>query len=686
MKTGLILQARVGSTRFSNKVLADILGESMIWWVMHRVEKAKTPNIFILATTLNPEDDALVPIVEKKGWNLFRGSEEDVLDRYYQAAKFYTLDAIIRITGDCPLIDCKIIDKIADRFLKNSVDYATNTLKLTYPDGMDVEVFSYNALEKMWKEARLPSEREHVTPYIRKNPHLFELLNIENSKNLAHIRLSVDYEEDLELIREIYKALYKPGEIFHLDEIMSFLDKNPHLLEINRHIPINEGYLKSLREDEDALGKKGTAKKARPLNLTKSFELYEKARKFIPVQSQTFSKGPDYFVKGVYPVYLQRGEGCYVWDVGGNKYIDYITALGPITLGYIYPRVNEAIKKQLEDGIIFSLPHPLEIEVSELLCKIIPCAEMVRFSKTGSEVTSAAIRAARAYTGKEKIIYGSYHGWHEWYSVTTSRDKGIPRVMKELVIPFEYNNIDSLIKAFENNPNQVAAVIMEPVIMEEPKDGFLKQVKEITHQNGAILIFDEIVTGFRFSLGGAQEYFNVIPDLATFGKGMANGMPLSAVVGKKEVMKEFEEVFFSTTFGGETLSLAACKATILEMRERNTIEHLWHIGERFVKGLNAIAQGIGIDAKCIGYPVHPKIIIGDDTPEVKSLFLQETVRRGVLFHFGGINFCYAHKDEHIEQTLKVCKEALELVKGALDRDKVRDWLEGEPYKMVFRRN
>ena len=424
-------------------------------------------------------------------------------------------------------------------------------------------------------------------------------------------------------------------------------------------------------------------------NLNESFGYLARAEKVIPALAQTFSKAPRYLVRGVYPAYLRRGEGGHVFDVDGNEYIDYILGLGPVTLGYNYPRVNEAIVRQLQDGISFSLPHPLEIELAELLTEVIPCAEMVRFSKTGSEVNSAAIRAARAYTGREKIAYCGYHGWHEWYSVTTTRNKGIPIALRELILPFEYNDITSLEKLFEQHQGEIATVIMEPVRLQPPLNSFLEKVRDLVHHNGALLIFDEIVSGFRMSLGGGQEYFGVTPDLATLGKGMANGMPMSAVVGKKEVMKEFEEVFFSTTFGGEALSLAASLATIQEMQQKKVIEHIWKIGERLTKGFNNLAKTLHVDAISIGFHCHPMFMLrdrrGTESPEVKSLFMQELVKRGILIHSGAINLCFSHDNNDIDRTLEAIEDALKIVRKAVAANKVGEMLEGEVFQPVFKR-
>ena len=411
------------------------------------------------------------------------------------------------------------------------------------------------------------------------------------------------------------------------------------------------------------------------MNFTKSQEYLVKAEKIIPCQTQTFSKGPKYFPKGVSPVYIQRGQGSHVWDVDGNKFIDFILGLGPITLGYNYPVVNEAIKKQLEDGIIFSLPHPLEVELSELLTELIPCAEMVRFSKNGTDVTNAAVRLARAYTGKPKIAYYGYHGGgNDWYGITTDKNAGILKILRDYIVPFEYNNIDSLWKAFATHRDEIATVIMEPMINIPPKNNFLEEVKELTHKKGAVLIFDEIVTGFRWALGGAQEYFNVTPDLATFGKGIANGMPLNVLVGKAEIMRLLEDVFFSYTFAGECLSLAAGLATIQEMRDKKTIEHCWRIGERLMQGLTILG------VQCMGYPCRPMLILPNDSPYMRSLVIQELTKRGILIHSGLLlNFCFSHSEKDIVQFLNAFEIVLKLIK----ENKVE--LEGEIIQPAFHR-
>lgn len=396
-------------------------------------------------------------------------------------------------------------------------------------------------------------------------------------------------------------------------------------------------------------------------------------------------------MEGMAPKFLLRGKGCHVWDVDGNEYIDYGMGLHPIILGYSYPAVDEAIKQQLSQGITFTLNHPLEVELAEVLKDLIPCCEMVRYGKNGSDVTAAAIRLARAHTGRDKVACCGYHGWQDWYVGSTERSKGVPGVVRELTKTFVYNRIETLDEIFRKNKGEVAAVIMEPVSAIPPQQHFLHEVKELAHREGAVFILDEIITGFRFSLGGAQEFFGVTPDLATFGKAMSNGMPLSALVGKAGIMRGLEEVFFSFTFGGEALSLAASLATVRELKEKRALDHIWKMGAKLQNGYNEIVADLELTdyTRCNGYP--PRSIVsffpGEDNQdplEMKSLIQQELLRRGILWA-GYHAVSYSHGEEEIETTLKAYGEALALLRKAADEKNIRKYLQGEPVQPVFRR-
>lgn len=420
--------------------------------------------------------------------------------------------------------------------------------------------------------------------------------------------------------------------------------------------------------------------------IKKSQELLKRSEGLIPAGTQTLAKGPTQWVKGVAPNYLIKGKGSHVWDADGNEYIDYNMGIGPLVLGYCYPDVDEAIKEQLEDGITFSLVHPLEVEVAELVKEVVPNVESVRYSKTGCDVTSAAVRVARAFTKREKVLCCGYHGWHDWYISVTDRNAGIPKAVQDLTFTFNYNDIDSLIDSIDD---QTACVILEPFIFDIEKNDFLMKVREVCDEHGVLLIFDEMWTGFRIALGGAQQYFNVRADMACFSKAIANGMPIAVLTGRQDVMKLFEkDVFFFTTFGGEALSLAASKATIEVIRNKNVPDYLSKQGEKLKTGYNKIVEELGMNyTKCSGY--NCRTIVTFDASagnplEMKSLVQQEMVKRGVLW--GGFhNMCFSHSFEDIEYTLKAYKDVIPILKKAVEEKNVKAYLKGEPVEPVFRK-
>jgi glutamate-1-semialdehyde 2,1-aminomutase/spore coat polysaccharide biosynthesis protein SpsF len=684
-----IIQARMGSSRLPGKVLADIGGHPMLWHVVRRILRCRTIDQIVVATTTNEQDKPIESFCEKEGILCVRGPEQDVLERYYQAVILVKADVVVRITADCPFIDPEVVDRVVDAFSSTSgCDYASNTLHYTYPDGLDVEVFSSVALATAQKQAQSPLEREHVTPYLRTatkaGKPLFAIINVENKEAAVPVklRLTVDEQADLDFARLVYERLGTKNPFFGLREVLFLLQQEPELMEVNHNIMKNEGLYKSLLSEKPV--------EARKLSLHNSLALKAKAEKLIPSCSQTFSKGPSQFVQGVAPVYLERGEKAHVWDVDGNEYVDTVLALAPIILGYCDPCVDGAVQEQLKNGVSFSLPHRLEIEVAEKLVAMIPCAEMVRFGKNGSDATSGAIRAVRAYTGREMVACCGYHGWQDWYIGTTTRNGGVPVSTRAMTKTFVYNDIDSLKSLFFQYPGQIAAVIMEPISVEKPRDNFLAEVKEVAHAHGALLIFDEVVTGFRLAKGGAQEYFGVIPDLACFGKAMANGFPLSAIVGSKEIMRIFDEIFFSFTFGGEALSLAAARATIETFLEKDVIGVLWEQGERLQEGFNVLAKGLGLAQymSCKGLP--PRTIIDITAPDeidpllLKAILQQEMVRRGVLWA-GYHNVCFSMTEADVMCILRAYRAALPVVKQAIESGNPEKYLLGARLQPVFRK-
>jgi len=419
-----------------------------------------------------------------------------------------------------------------------------------------------------------------------------------------------------------------------------------------------------------------------------SRKLLKRAEKLIPALSQTFSKAPSSYVEGIYPAYVSHGKGSHIFDVDGNEFIDYVLGLGPIILGYNYSKVNNAIIKQLKNGITFSIPHYLEIELSEKIHNVVPGAEMIRFAKTGSDAGTAAVRAARAFTNRDNIAYcGSGGVWHDWFTVITSRNEGIPKKLKKMIRKFEYNNIESLKALFDSWKGEVAAVYMEPMVTEYPKKNFLQNVKKLTKKHGVPLIFDEVVTGFRFANGGAQELLNFEADMVVFGKAIGNGMPLAAITGKRKFMEKFNDVFYSTTYGGETLSLAAGIAVINELVEKPVVKHCWKIGKKLINDFNKISKEMDVNVRFEGLAVRSHIVCRDKNNEpsllLHSLFCQETLKRGIFFGRGYVLLSYSHSEKDIKKTLDACTQSLQILKNAINSKTVKKHLKGKVMKRVM---
>ncbi len=427
-----------------------------------------------------------------------------------------------------------------------------------------------------------------------------------------------------------------------------------------------------------------------PLCLENSERLFRRAVQLIPGGSQTMSKRPGGYAPGAFPIYIQRGHGAHVWDVDGNEYIDYIMALGPITLGYCYEPVDRAIAEQLKDGTIFGLLHPLEVEAAEAVCDIIPCAEMVRFMKGGAEVTQAAARIARAYTGNEVLLNCGYRGWVDTWQASGGNPRGIPDCLKSVIDTYPYNDLDALRSKLEQYQGQVAAIFLDPVSGEAPDDNYLAGVRQLCDQYGVLLVFDEIVTGFRLAPGGAQEYFSVTPDLACFAKGIANGMPIACVCGRAEVMQVAADLVISVTYGGECLSLAALIAAINEYRQKPVTDHMWHIGQRLTDGFAEIGARHGVPLSCSGLAPMSRPQFGyqdaDLNHKVWSLFLQETAKRGVLLRREGLMLTtFSHSDEDVDKTLDVVDAVVEIIATAVSEGNIDDILQVKDVDELFRR-
>jgi glutamate-1-semialdehyde 2,1-aminomutase len=417
--------------------------------------------------------------------------------------------------------------------------------------------------------------------------------------------------------------------------------------------------------------------------------LLARAEKTIPLGSQTFSKSRTQFPHGVSPYFVTRASGCRVWDADGNEYVDMISSLAAVTLGYNDPDVTAAVRAQLDDGVIFSLPHTLEMETAERIVGMVPSAELVRFGKNGSDATSGAVRLARAFTGRDRIAVCGYHGWQDWYIGSTARNRGVPAAVRELTHAFPFNDIAALDSLLRTHPGAFAAVVMEPMNVAFPKEGYLQEVKALAHAHGALLVFDETITGFRYANGGAQELFGVAPDLSTFGKGIANGYPLAAVAGRGDVMRLMEEIFFSFTMGGEALSLAAACATLDKLRREPVVKTLTTRGQRMLDETARLIAGNGLSKvlETAGHPTWGFVLVKDaegySSFEIKTLFMQEMQARGVLT-FGTHNLNYAHRDADIDLVLRAYAEVFPIIADAVLNRAMKQYLRCEPLAPLFK--
>lgn len=424
-----------------------------------------------------------------------------------------------------------------------------------------------------------------------------------------------------------------------------------------------------------------------------------RAHKLIPGGAHTYSKGDDQFPQNA-PKIIARGKGSRLWDVDGNEFLDMGMSLGTVVLGHAYEPVLEAVRKTIVDGVNFVRPSYLEGELAELISEIIPSAEMVKFAKNGSDAVTAAVKLARAFTGRDYIARCTadpFNAVHDWFIGSTVMNRGVPQAVRELTLKFDYNDIESCRKLFESHPGKIAAFLLEPISLVAPTNNFLQELKSLCEKNGTLLIFDEVVSGFRFALGGAQEVANVKPHLSAWGKAMANGFSVSALTGIREVMElggithvNGERVFLlSTTHGGETHCLAAAMATINEIKEKNIIRHFYHVGEKLQAGFRKIAKEEKAEqlVDVIGYGCKPGFVLknlhGEVCMKSRTFFLQEMVSRGVLMPY--VVPSYAHSDADLDFCLNAAQESIRSLKIELENETIDKSLSGYSVRPVFRK-
>ena len=619
MKIIAIVQARLGSTRYPKKILEKVKSKTLIQLLLQRLKLSKSINDIVVAI---PKDKSEIPLkknLEELGYKIYQGKKNDVLDRYYQAAKKYNAEIIIRITGDCPLVDFRIVDSLVNNLIKNKLDFISNSIQPSFPDGLDVSVMKFNVLKHAWKKATSPFDREHVVPYIIKNK-LFKIKNIKNTKNLSHLRWTIDEYEDFAVIKNIFLYFY-PKINFSWEQIYNLYQAKPKLFSDNKNIPRDEGSI-----------------------LNEGYKLWKRAKKIIPGGNMLLSKRPEMFLPNKWPTYFTKSKGCYIWDLEGNKYTDMsLMGVGTNILGYNHPAVNKAVKEVLNKGNMTTLNCPEEVYLAEKLIKIHPWADMVKFTRTGGEANAVAIRIARAASKKDNIAICGYHGWHDWYlsANLSSNSKlnshllkglevnGVPKKLKNTIHPFEYNNIKQIKNIVKTK--KIGTIIMEVSRNYFPKNNFLRKVSELAKKNNIILIFDECTSGFRQTYGGLHKLFNINPDMAVFGKALGNGYAINAIIGKKKIMQSAQSSFISSTFWTERIGPVAALKTLEIMEKNKSWIDITNKGNYLIKKLKNLAKKNNLKISFSPIASMCKFTFKDDDHlKYKTYITQEMLKYKIL--------------------------------------------------------
>ncbi len=664
MKVVAIVQARMGSTRLPNKVMKPIGGVPMIELLLARLAKSKHIDQIVLATSTDERNTPLVEHVQKLGYTCVRGSESDVLDRYLVAARQAQADVVVRITGDCPLIDPALVDLVIEQFKAQGVDYLSNTAPASYPDGLDTEVFTLQALERAGRESQDPFDHEHVTPYLRK-PGLYKTSAMQHSEDLSGLRWTVDERADFDVVSQVV-AHFAPNIHFSWTEVLGLQRSQPAIFAANHNIIRNEG------------AAMGTGQK-----------LWKRAKAVIPGGNMLLSKRAEMFLPEQWPAYFSKAKGCQVWDMDGKQYTDMsIMGIGTNILGYGHEEVDAAVRQTVDAGNMSTFNCPEEVYLAEKLVELHPWADMARLARSGGEANALAIRIARAATGKDKVAVCGYHGWHDWYLSANLGDdenlaghllpgldpKGVPQNLRGTVFPFNYNNYAEL----ENlvNTQDIGVIKMEVVRNKGPEDNFLHKVRKLATDRGIVLIFDECTSGFRQTFGGLHKMYGVEPDMAMFGKALGNGYAITATIGRREVMEAAQSTFISSTFWTERIGPTAALKTLEVMERTQSWDTITQTGLNIRQRWQQLADKHGLPIDHWGLPALTGYTFkSDNALAYKTLITQEMLAKGYLAgnsvyvcteHTPAVLDGYFAELDPIFATIKECEEGrdvMSLLKG-----------------------
>lgn len=614
----MVVQARSDSARLPRKVLKPLSGDrSVIGYMLERISLSRKTNKVIVATTSLPSDDLLAQHCQKLGFECYRGSDKDVLERFYEASKEFEAEIIVRLTADCPLVDPAMLDEMIERFKDSNVEYMCNQYPPTYPDGFDIDIFSFELLQKTHREANSKYDREHVTPYMKKIV-VKNMVGYPSKKDYSHYRVTLDESADYELLKIITKNFDKSVS-FTWQEVVDFLENNPDLVKINSHLVMESP----------------------SFQLSRGEKLYQRAKQIIPGGNSLLSKRPEMFLPNHWPNYFEKAKGISIWDLDGIQYRDFsIMGIGTNTLGYANDVVDARVLKVIQNSNMSTLNAPEEVLLAERLLELHPWFQMARFARTGAEINAMALRIARVASGRTKVAFCGYHGWHDWYLAINLKSednlnkhlieglsaKGVPENLSDQVTSFLYNDFESMRAAIADT--DVGVVFMEVMRSTPPVKGFLEEIRSLTEEKGIVLIFDECTSGFRETFGGLHKKFSVVPDMATFGKALGNGYAITALLGTDAVMTYASETFMSSTFWSERIGFVAGLATLDEMEKIESWNIITSVGEQMANIWKRAFKQHNLSIKISGIPALSTFSFLDDSVGyLKTYLTQEMLKK-----------------------------------------------------------
>jgi glutamate-1-semialdehyde 2,1-aminomutase len=664
----------MGSTRLPNKVMREIGGTPMIHLLLERLSRSRKIDQIALATSTDPRNDVLADSVRRLGYTVYRGSENDVLDRYYKAARETSADVVVRVTGDCPLIDVSVVDQAIELHRSSGVDYVSNVLPPTFPDGLDVEVFSYSALERSWREDHDPSRREHVTQYMQESG-LFSSANVSNDIDYSGERWTVDELEDFHVVSRVFEYFH-PRRDFGWKEVVALRQSNPEWFTINKQFARNEG------------AEMGTGQK-----------LWQRAKRVIPGGNMLLSKRAEMFLPGQWPAYYSKAKGCRVWDLDGKEYIDMsIMGIGTNILGYGHPEVDDAVRGVVDAGNMSTLNCPEEVYLAERLIAMHPWADMVRFARSGGEANAIAVRIARAASGRDKVAICGYHGWHDWYLAANLGDdenlaghllpglapNGVPKHLRGSVVPFHYNKFEELQELVKKHPD-IGVIKMEVSREKGPESGFLENVRRLATERNIVLIFDECTSGFRQTFGGLHKLYGVEPDMAMFGKAMGNGYAITGVIGRRPIMEAAQTTFISSTFWTERIGPTAALKSLEVMEREKSWETITKMGNVIGDKWKELGAKYQLPIRVSGLPA----LIGfelllPNALKYRTLITQEMLKKGYLA-VNAVYVCIDHTLEIVEPYFEALDSVFAVIADCESGRSIDDLLNGPVCHTGFKR-